>query len=135
MREDIQINTAGAKSVFPVTGGAPFANMIMLPAGHGDALWIKYGHQGAPTSRVLVDWRHHRELHPSQSAHFESAAVRAPRRFFLMLHIDSDHIGGALPFLADVDGLGVRFDDLWFNGRKHLGLQGSQNNLSPALLS
>ena len=72
--------------------------------------------------------------------HLKARILKVPpseRRIdlFLMSHIDSDHIGGALPFLADVDVLGVRFDDPWFNGRKHLGLQGSQNNLSPALLS
>jgi beta-lactamase superfamily II metal-dependent hydrolase len=100
--------------------GAPFFNITMLPAGHGDALWIEYGHKGAPTSRVLVDC--------GTTASYSRLKARilqvpsAERRFdlFLMSHIDSDHIGGALPLLADMEALGVHFDDVWFNGHKHL---------------
>jgi beta-lactamase superfamily II metal-dependent hydrolase len=108
--------------------GAPFFNINMLPAGHGDALWIEYGRKGAvtatatatATSRVMVDCGT-----AASYRHLKARILRLPageRRFdlFLMSHIDSDHIGGALPLLADVEALGLRFDDLWFNGHKHL---------------
>jgi hypothetical protein len=36
-----------------------------------------------------------------------------------MSHIDSDHIGGALPFFKAVEK-GLRFGDVWFNGWRHL---------------
>jgi beta-lactamase superfamily II metal-dependent hydrolase len=103
-------------------GGAPFFNITMLPAGHGDALWIEYGRKGAATSRVLVDCGT-----TASYQHLKARILQLPaseRRFdlFLMSHIDSDHIGGALPLLAEVEALGLRFDDLWFNGRKHLSL-------------
>jgi hypothetical protein len=39
-----------------------------------------------------------------------------------MSHIDSDHIGGALPCLKTIRR-GVRFGDLWFNGWRHLSDQ------------
>ena len=38
---------------------------------------------------------------------------------FILTHIDDDHIGGAIPFLeAELGGLKVQ--DVWFNGYKHL---------------
>jgi hypothetical protein len=39
-----------------------------------------------------------------------------------MSHIDSDHIGGALPFLRAAKQ-GLRFRDLWFNGWRHISRQ------------
>ena len=43
------------------------------------------------------------------------------RRFELLIvtHIDGDHIEGALGLL-DAEELGVTFDDVWFNGFRHL---------------
>ena len=43
------------------------------------------------------------------------------REFELLIvsHVDSDHIGGVLPVLRD-DKRGLRFNDVWFNGRHHL---------------
>ena len=99
---------------------APFFNITMLPAGHGDALWIEYGRKGGATSRVLVDCGT-----TASFTHLKARILKVPpaqRHFdlFLMSHIDSDHIGGALPFLAQHDALEVRFDDIWFNGQRHL---------------
>jgi hypothetical protein len=37
----------------------------------------------------------------------------------LMSHIDSDHIGGALPFFKAVQA-GLRLGDVWFNGWRHV---------------
>jgi hypothetical protein len=34
-------------------------------------------------------------------------------------HVDSDHIGGLLPFFRD-GGLGLDIGDVWFNGRPHV---------------
>jgi beta-lactamase superfamily II metal-dependent hydrolase len=98
-----------------------FFDIEMLPAGHGDALWIEYG-EGAECRRWLID------------CGTQQTATRLLRRvdelperdraleLFVMSHIDSDHIGGALPFLgAARQGLGVR--DLWFNGWRHIARQ------------
>ena len=90
----------------------------MLPAGHGDCLWIEYG-MGTALSRVLVDCgtaRRYPGLHqrisqlPMAERHIE---------LFVLSHIDDDHIGAAIPLLADT-ALGVRYGDIWFNGWKHL---------------
>ena len=124
MNEDNTVSLADAASLKELSkaGGAPCFNITMLPAGQGDALWIEYGRKGAPTSRVLVDCGT-----SASCSHLKARILQVPvaeRRFdlFLMSHIDSDHIGGALPLLADIAALGLRFDDLWFNGRKHLVL-------------
>ena len=116
-------STRGAPASAPVAAqlgrpDGPFLAIEMLPAGHGDALWIQYGDRDA-TSRVLIDcgtqttykWLRERVAMQSESEReFE---------LFVLSHIDADHIGGAIPFFAD-RSLGVRFDDVWFNGWKHL---------------
>ena len=90
----------------------------MLPAEQGDALFIEYG-SASETHRVLVD----------AGVRKSSAAVKARierlpegrRRFDLLIvtHVDSDHIGG-IPRLLGDRPLGLEFDDVWFNGWRHL---------------
>ena len=73
----------------------------MLPAGHGDCLWIEYG-DASETHRWLVDCgtqptatelRRRVEALPENDRRFE---------LLVMSHIDADHIGGVLPFLGAV---------------------------------
>jgi beta-lactamase superfamily II metal-dependent hydrolase len=123
--EDVPLDSADTSSHAGrvETGGVPFFNITMLPAGHGDALWIEYGHKGDAASRVLIDCGT-----TASYRHLKARILQVPpaeRRFdlFLMSHIDSDHIGGALPLLGEAQALGLRFDDVWFNGHKHLTLQ------------
>jgi hypothetical protein len=91
----------------------------MFPAAEGDCLWIEYGNDQAP-HRVLIDagtpgtysrLRKRLEALPAKDRRFE---------LFVITHIDSDHIGGALDLLRDKHRLGVTFDDVWFNGWIHL---------------
>lgn len=92
--------------------------LTMLPAGHGDCLLLEYGDE-ALEHRVLIDggtsgtWkrleRYLADLAPEQR-HFELVMVT---------HIDADHIAGMLNLLDDQE-LGIRFDDFWFNGYRHL---------------
>jgi len=96
----------------------------MLPAAHGDALWIEYGDASMP-HRVLVDGgpsssttrQRLRGLisqrvatRPSGSAGFELVAIT---------HIDADHIAGLLDLFEDPQ---VELDprDVWFNAWDHL---------------
>ncbi len=98
--------------------GEAFLDIEMLPADHGDSLWLQYG-QGQSTSRVLIDCgtnstydrlKQRVALQPDNQRDFE---------LFILSHIDADHIGGAIPFFKD-QSLGLRFADVWFNGWKHL---------------
>ncbi len=90
----------------------------MLPARHGDCLWIEYG-TGKKTYRMLIDagpastYKHLRECIlelPERKRHFE---------LLVITHIDADHIEGAVMLLQDKK-LKVTYDDIWFNGWKHL---------------
>ncbi|HET9225371.1 MAG TPA: MBL fold metallo-hydrolase, partial [Thermoanaerobaculia bacterium] len=90
----------------------------MLPAREGDCLWIEYGTEEKP-HRILIDtgtpgtWRQlveRIERVPEDQRRFE---------LFIVSHIDGDHIGGAIRFLEERPA-GVGFDDVWFNGHRHL---------------
>jgi beta-lactamase superfamily II metal-dependent hydrolase len=100
---------------------APFFDIEVLPAAHGDSLWIEYG-DAAKTHRWLID------CGLQQTARHLLRRVDAlppSERFlelFVMSHIDSDHIGGALPFLKAL-ATGLRFGDVWFNGWRQLSGQ------------
>lgn len=90
----------------------------MLPARHGDCLWIEYGSAKKPY-RMLIDagpastYKHLKErilALPEKKRHFE---------LFVVTHIDADHIEGAVRLLQDKK-LKVTYGDIWFNGWKHL---------------
>ena len=98
-----------------------FFDVRMLPAGHGDCLWIEYGDNGA-THRWLIDGGT-----PASAAGLLKLVDALPprdRQFELLMlsHIDSDHIGGVLPLMKAVQQ-GLRFGDVWFNGWRHLSGQ------------
>jgi beta-lactamase superfamily II metal-dependent hydrolase len=90
----------------------------MLPASQGDSLWIEYGAQ-ADVHRVLIDGG----TAPTYD-HIRARVLRVPegqRRFDLLVvtHVDADHIEGIVLLLQDPT-LHLQFDDIWFNGWKHL---------------
>ena len=86
----------------------------MLPAAYGDCILITYGAESTPC-RILIDagttptWENSLREHLGPGAHLE---------LLVLTHIDADHVGGAIPFLHE--GTDISFDDLWFNGWKHL---------------
>lgn len=86
----------------------------MLPANHGDCLWIEYGPPD-DIHRVLIDGG------PTYA--YEQLAARLPAdgcHFDLLVitHMDFDHIGGILRLLTNLPP-GVTFDDVWFNAWQH----------------
>lgn len=91
----------------------------MLPAGHGDCLWIEYGDPARPR-RVLIDGgasgTYKRALRPKLLA-----LPEGERRFELLVvtHVDADHIAGVLDLLQDGE-VGFAAGDIWFNGYRHL---------------
>ena len=91
----------------------------MLPAAHGDCLWIEYG-TGHQVHRILIDGGpahtypalRERILHlPADKRHFD---------LLVITHIDADHIEGIVRLLQDTPALGCHFDRIWFNGRDQL---------------
>lgn len=117
--------TAAASSPAAATGllkgadsGGPFFDIEMLPAGHGDCLWMQYG-EGKTTSRVLIDCGTDATYKWLQQRLAQQATSARDFELFILSHIDADHIGGAIPFFADKT-LGVSFADVWFNGWKQI---------------
>lgn len=91
----------------------------MLPAAHGDCLWVEWTHERS-THRMLIDggpaFTYPRLLERI------SQLPREHRVFELLVitHIDADHIDGIVRLLLDADALGVRFERIWFNSRRQL---------------
>jgi len=86
----------------------------LLPALHGDCIWIEYGDVGA-THRLLIDGgplgafaalRAHVEALPAEARDVELLVVT---------HIDADHIDGIVKLLRHPE-LGLRYREVWFNG-------------------
>ncbi len=90
-----------------------YFSIEMLPARNGDCLWIEIGDPQDPT-RVLIDCGV-QAAYPSLRQRIDQLP-EAQRRIdlFVLSHIDSDHIGGAIPFLKNSDPRMVK--EVWFNG-------------------
>lgn len=88
----------------------------LLPAAHGDSIWIEYG--SAPhVHRVLIDGG---PAHTYESGlRRRIAAVQGEAcqlDLMVITHIDADHIDGTLILLQELAQLNVHIDELWFNG-------------------
>ncbi len=92
----------------------------MLPARHGDCLWIEYG-SGTARHRILIDGGTAPTYHVLRERIMTLKARGEETRFELLVvsNVDGDHIEGAVRLLGDTT-LDVRFDDIWFNGWRHL---------------
>jgi hypothetical protein len=86
----------------------------LLPALHGDCIWIEYGDEGA-ISRVLIDGGPV-GAYPALRAEIERLPPEQ-RTFELMVvtHIDADHIDGIVKLMRHPE-LGAKFKEVWFNG-------------------
>ena len=91
----------------------------MLPAAHGDCLWIEYGN-GSEVHRILIDGgpAHAYPALRERILHLPAGE----RRFDLLVvtHIDADHIEGIIRLLLDAETLECSFDRIWFNGAPQL---------------
>jgi beta-lactamase superfamily II metal-dependent hydrolase len=90
----------------------------MLPAEQGDALFVEYGSATSP-HRVLIDAGVRKTSGLVSARIAELPETKRHFELLIVTHVDSDHIGGIPKLLAD-RSLGVTFDDVWFNGWRHL---------------
>ncbi len=90
----------------------------MLPAAHGDALWIEYG-SGRQMRRILIDGGPARSYEGGLRRRM-AALPEHLRNFELVVitHIDADHIDGSIILLQEKKKAGLRFQtkEFWFNG-------------------
>jgi beta-lactamase superfamily II metal-dependent hydrolase len=92
----------------------------MLPAAHGDALWIEYG--GSRPRRILID-AGPINTYDAVFRRLKSATKnRADIELFVITHIDTDHIDGAVVLLRD-SALTLEFGDIWFNAWQQLAAE------------
>lgn len=99
----------------------PRIQVEMLPAGHGDALLVRYQAAEGKAGRILIDGGPS-HVYPGILARITGLPLEE-RHFELLVitHIDGDHIDGIIRLLQeDLPSLGVTFDDVWFNGTRQL---------------
>ena len=93
----------------------------LLPARHGDAIWIEYGDPAAP-GRILIDGGATRATKDTiQRLVSERIPPGTDHDFELLVltHIDSDHLAGLVALFEDTS-VPLRPADVWFNGWEHM---------------
>jgi hypothetical protein len=91
----------------------------LLPAAHGDSIWVEYGDPGRPR-RIVIDG--------GPAPTYEQGLLKRLRALkkderidlFVVTHIDADHIDGAVILLQHAKDLGVKLDEVWFNAWRHI---------------
>ena len=116
---------------------SPFLRIDMLPARHGDCLWVEYG-MGDKVNRILIDGG------PVSTFEFIRQRVddmpQGDKVFELVVlsHVDADHVEGLVRLFAEKP-LPFKVRQVWFNGwrqmKKAHGLLGAlQGEFLSALL-
>lgn len=88
----------------------------MLPARHGDALWLEYGEPENP-HRVLVDGGPGSQS--TRGLMTDRLRARHDLDLLVVTHIDADHITGIIDVIED-PAVPLSPRDIWFNGWQHL---------------
>ncbi|MFB3776818.1 MAG: ComEC/Rec2 family competence protein [Bryobacteraceae bacterium] len=84
--------------------------ITMLPAGHGDAIWIDYGAAAKPR-RVLIDGG----LVGTYDRIVNHAGSKCTLELLCVTHVDQDHVEGVVKLMANLPP-GVEVSEVWFNG-------------------
>lgn len=90
----------------------------MLPVRHGDCLLVEYGDAAAP-HRVLIDAGPYYAFDDVAGRIDELATSGLTFELFVITHVDTDHIDGAIKLLG-ARPEDIRFRDVWFNSWLHL---------------
>jgi len=98
----------------------------VLPAAHGDAIWLEYGDPRTPR-RIVVDGGPAATYETGLHKRLLLLPVKDRRIDLLVVtHIDTDHIDGAIILLQAAEQLGINFGEIWFNGWEQLAKEKEQ---------
>jgi beta-lactamase superfamily II metal-dependent hydrolase len=103
----------------------------ILPAAHGDAIWIEYGDPKKPR-RIVIDGG----PATSYEAGLHRRLLLLPpddRRIDLLVvtHIDTDHIDGPIILLRAAEQLKISVGEIWFNGWTQLNQTQTKDGFKP----
>lgn len=90
----------------------------MLPARHGDSIWIEYGTASNPR-RILIDGGPAFSYSGLRERIKQVPEGKRNLDLLVVTHIDADHIEGIIKLLGDSE-VKLKIDDLWYNGHKQL---------------
>ena len=91
----------------------------LLPAAHGDSIWVEYGDPARPR-RIVIDGGPAPAYEQGLFARLKKLKKDDRIDLFIVTHIDSDHIDGAVILLQQAAAMGVQFDEIWFNAWRQL---------------
>ncbi len=116
-----------------------FFRIRMLPALHGDCLWVEYG-TGKRTRRMLIDGGPIGAWKALESQVRSLPAGDARIELVVLTHVDTDHVDGLVRLFAEPPPWPFVVRDVWFNGWRHLEqahglLGGRQGEFFSALLA
>jgi hypothetical protein len=115
---------------------APFLSVELLPARHGDCIWIEYGRDDV--HRILIDGGPVDTFERIQKRLAKMPAGDKAFELIVLSHVDADHIEGLVRLFAE-SPLPFTVDEVWFNGWRQMnqahGLLGAlQGEFLSALL-
>lgn len=116
----------------------PQFRIEMLPAQHGDAIWIEYG-QGPDLSRILIDGGTVGTFKFIEKRIHQLPAGEKVFELIVLSHVDADHVEGLVRLFAE-NPLPFVVDQVWYNGWRQMsqahGLLGAlQGEFLSALLA
>jgi hypothetical protein len=97
----------------------------MLPAGDGDCLLLSWG-DGERLSHMVVDGGRAATYPPLRDRLAKIAEAGESLELYVLTHIDSDHIEGALAYLRD-DERPVVPRQVWYNGQREMTSTGTRS--------
>jgi beta-lactamase superfamily II metal-dependent hydrolase len=107
----------------------------MLPAGYGDSILIEYG-RGNDHNRILIDAGPYYAFDELAKRFKVLIEEKIPLELFVVTHVDSDHIDGAITLL-NADQPKLKMNQIWFNSYNHLSdeLGAPEGDILSALIS
>jgi hypothetical protein len=102
----------------------------MLPAAHGDALWVEYGDPERPR-RIVIDGGPAPSYEVGLRRRLLDAAAQGRGKvaidLLVVTHVDTDHIDGPIILLREPETAPVEIAEVWFNAWDQLARVGGDD--------